>query len=135
MKAEIENLDAAGLRKFGFVTGLIVIILFGVFLPFLLDHGWPIWPWYIAVPLWLLAAIYPPALNPVYRGWMRFGLVLGWINTRIILSFIFYVMFTPVSLILKILRKDPMRRKKEPDSASYRIETTNHPREHMERPY
>ena len=135
MKHEIENLDKKGLRNFGLVTGAIVVALFGFLLPWILDHAWPYWPWYIAGVLWALAIIFPTALNPIYHVWMRFGLVLGWINTRIILGLTFYIIFTPISLLLAILRKDPMRRKKEPGAVSYRVIKEKHPKEHMERPY
>jgi len=135
MKHEIEQLDNKGLRKFGLVTGAIVVVLFGILLPWIIGHGWPRWPWYIAGPLWVFALVYPRALNPIYNGWMRFGLVLGWINTRIILGIVFYILFTPISLLLAMLRKDPMRRKKEPATTSYRIPTKNQTRDHMERPY
>jgi MFS family permease len=135
MKHEIEKLDKKGLRKFGLMTGAILAALFGLLLPWILDHTWPHWPWYIAGILWVLAIIFPIVLNPIYHVWMRFGVALGWINTRIILGIMFYLMFTPISLILMILRKDPMHRKKEPTLSSYRVITENHSIEHMERPY
>ena len=135
MKHEVEKLDKKGLRKFGLVTGAIVLALFWLLLPWIFDHKLPYWPWYIAGPLWVLAIVFPSALNPVYHVWMRFGLVVGWINTRIILGVLFYSVFTPVSLLLKIMGKDPMRRKKEPTSDSYRVATNIQPREHMEKPY
>jgi predicted anti-sigma-YlaC factor YlaD len=135
MKHEIEQLDQKELRKFGLVTGAIVVVLFGLLLPWLLDHAWPYWPWYIAGVLWVLALVFPSALNPIYHGWMRFGLVLGWINTRIILGLMFYIIFTPISLVLLLLGKDPMHRKKESALESYRVTTKKQSREHMERPY
>ena len=135
MEHQIEKLDDKGLRKFGLVTGLIVVILFGGILPWIFDHGWPYWPWIIAAALWIPALLIPRILDPVYRAWMRFGLALGWLNSRIILGFVFYTMFTPIHLILVLLGKDPMRRKMEPESETYRVETKNHSREHMERPY
>jgi uncharacterized protein involved in cysteine biosynthesis len=135
MDTKIEKLDKHGLRKFGLVTGLIVVLLFGALLPWIFDHGWPYWPWYIAGVLWVLALVAPGILDPVYHAWMRFGMVLGWINTRLILGLVFYVLFTPIHFVLFLLRKDPMRRRMEPASDSYRIATKNNPREHMERPY
>ena len=135
MKQDIEHLDKSGLRKFGLVTGAIVALLFGLLLPWLFSHDLPHWPWYVAGTLWALAIIFPLALNPVYHVWMRFGLVAGWINTRIILGIIFYTLFTPISLMLTISRKDPMRRKMEPGAESYRVITRTYPKEHMERPY
>ena len=136
MTGHIEILDKQGLRKFGLVTGAIVVLLFGLLLPWLFGFNWPLWPWYLAGFLWVLAIIIPGALNPIYHAWMRFGLVLGWVNTRIILGFVFYTIFTPVAFILKVLGKDPMHRKFSSDMKSYRVQSNSHEsREHMGRPF
>ncbi|MDH3901107.1 MAG: SxtJ family membrane protein [Gammaproteobacteria bacterium] len=86
---EIAELDKPGLRKFGLITGAIVVGLFGLLLPWLLDHHWPVWPWVVAAALWVPALVFPAVLKPVYRGWMKFGAVLGFINTRLILGLFF----------------------------------------------
>ena len=61
----IPELDKAGLRKFGFTTGAIVAVLFGLVLPYLFDLAWPRWPWVIAVVLFAWGAIAPATLRPV----------------------------------------------------------------------
>lgn len=136
MMDEIEQLDKQGLRKFGLVTGAIVAGLFGLLLPWVFEAKLPLWPWYLAGALWTLAILIPVALNPVYHGWMRIGLVLGWINTRIILGIVFFVVFTPVALFMKVLGKDPMGRKLDASISSYRVPSNTHQsREHMGRPF
>ncbi len=97
MMTEIEELGSRGLRNFGFTTGLIVVVLFGLLLPWLFSASFPVWPWLIAVSLWLLALVFPMALNPVYKGWMKFGNIAGGINSRIILSVLFYFIVFPGS--------------------------------------
>lgn len=131
----IAPLDRKGLRKFGLVTGAIVAILFGLLLPWLFDHALPYWPWFIAIGLWMPAFLLPDLLRPIYNGWMRFGMVLGWINTRILLGILFYTLFTPISLVLKLLRIDSMRRKSDTQAKTYRVESENQPPDHMERPF
>ena len=42
---------------------------------------------------------------------MKIGHVLGWINTRIILGMVSFIMFAPVALVLRLLGKDPMQRR------------------------
>src|SRR6185436_18212494 len=44
----------------------------------------------------LAALIVPAALGPVYRWWMRLAEILGWINTRILLVLIFFLIVTPL---------------------------------------
>ena len=51
----IPELDRKGLRRFGLTTGAIVVAVFGLFFPWMLDLNWPRWPWIIAAPLWSLA--------------------------------------------------------------------------------
>jgi hypothetical protein len=58
---EIIELDNRGLRKFGVVTGAIVVGLFAVFLPWLLERPWPAWPWILAAALWIPALLFPVA--------------------------------------------------------------------------
>jgi hypothetical protein len=62
-----------GLRQFALVTGAVVSGLFGLFLPWLFDFAWPIWPWIVSAVLVLVGMIAPLALRPVYKLWMRFG--------------------------------------------------------------
>ena len=136
MTEKIEPLGKQELRKFGLITGAFVTGLFGLLLPWLLNLNWPLWPCYLTAALWLLAIIIPAALNPIYHVWMRFGLILGWINTRIILGLVFYALFTPFALMLKFFGKDPMGRKLDARINSYRVTSNNHSaREHMGRPF
>ena len=66
---------------------------------------------------------------------MKFGAVLGWINTRIILGLTFVVFFIPVALVFHLFGKDPMRRKLEPGADSYLIKSEHLPRVRMEKPF
>ena len=69
----IPEVDAAGLRQFAFVFGGIVAVLFGLLLPWLLDHGWPVWPWALAGGMALWGLVAPRSPRPVYRG-------VGWLS-------------------------------------------------------
>ena len=127
--------DKRELRNFGliFATGLVVI--FGLFLPWLAERPWPAWPWIAAGVFVTAGLVFPLALKPLNAAWLKFGHVLGWINTRIILGLVFYTIFLPTSLLLRLLGKDPMRRKLDPASPSYRIASKSSPRDQLERPF
>lgn len=130
----IPELDRKGLREFGLVTGGIVAVLFGLLFPWLFELSLPVWPWIIfgILGAWGLAA--PMSLRPVYRGWMRFGLLLSKITTPIIMGIVFYGVITPFSLVLKILRKDAMRRKLD-EGDSYRVTREKIRDDSLEHPY
>ncbi len=130
----IEKLDSKGLRKFGLMTGAIFVVLFGLLIPWLLSHGWPRWPWILAGLLWVPALLYPKALGPIYTGWMKFGAVAGFINTRIIMGILYYIIVVPIGLVMRMFGHDPMRRKLS-DVSTYRIESKVNPVKNMEKPF
>lgn len=66
---------------------------------------------------------------------MRFGLVLGWINTRLILGLIFWGIVTPMGLVMRLFKHDPMTRKLENRVGSYRLASQTRTVVSMERPY
>lgn len=94
-----------------------------------------IWSLTLAGSLIAAALLYPPILRYPYDYWMRLGRALGWINTRILLSVLFYLIFTPVGVIRRWLGKDPMRRAFEPDAPSYRQVRSPRPGSHMKRQF
>lgn len=67
----------------------------------------------------LLGVLLTPVLKPLYIGWMRFAFILGWINSRIILCLIFYLIFTPLGLALRLFAKDPLEKKIEKGVKTY----------------
>ncbi len=131
----IKKLDKQELRKFGLITGAIVAVLFGLLLPFAFGKQIPTWPWVLTGTLWLLAGLVPMALQPIYRGWMKVGFVLGWVNTRILLGLVFYLMIFPMGRVMRIFRKDPLARKIDADLSTYRVKSRVLPKQHMERPF
>jgi hypothetical protein len=60
-------------------------------------------------------------LRPLNYVWFRFGLVLHRIMSSVILALLFFVTVTPIAFIYRLLRKDPLRLKFEPESTSYWI--------------
>lgn len=131
---EIKPPDRRELRTFGLTTGGIVAVLFGLLLPWLLSHAFPVWPWAVAGVLGALGLVAPVALGPIYTLWMKFGHVMGAINTRLILGLFFYVILTPFGLVMRVFGWDPMRRRPA-RGGSYRVETPAKSPQHMEKPF
>lgn len=131
---DIHRPDRRELRTFGLMTGGIVAVLFGLLLPWLLSRALPLWPWVVAGVLGGLGLLLPAALGPVYRLWMKFGHVMGAINTRLILGLLFYAIFTPVGLAMRLFRWDPMRHRTQAGD-SYRVASHVRNPKHMEKPF
>ena len=141
MEAATLNYDKKTLREFGLVFAGGLIIFFGLLIPWIFDKPWiwqdggARWPWIGAAVFAVTGLIFPMALKPIYFIWMKIGHVLGWINTRIILGLVFFVLFAPLALMFRLFGRDPMQRKLEDDSPSYRKTSHHLPRDRMEKPY
>ncbi len=135
MQSNIEKLNNKGYQKFGLTTGAIFAALFGLLIPWLFGLDFPVWPWILAAVLGGLALVLPSFLQPIYIGWMKFGNVMNWINTRLILGLLFYAVFLPIGLVLRLLGKDAMHRKLEKSASSYRVQSHNDSKDNVERPY
>lgn len=122
------------LRQFGLVMAAAIALVFGVVFPWLRSHPAPPWIWGLAAAFACLGIIAPRLLAPVYTTWMKIGGVLGWVNTRIILGMVFYGVATPMALVMRLLKYDPMQRTLDTESTSYRVVRDN-PAIDMEKPY
>ena len=124
------------LRQFGLLFGAILVSFFGLLLPFLIGCSFPLWPWVVALLFTAMALLAPNALTPFYRGWMRFGLIAAFINTRIIMLVLYYALFVPTGLVMKLFGRDALARTTGgKDTDSYRVASTVRPNDHFERPY
>lgn len=122
------------LRGFGLLTSALLILFFFVLIPWIWELSQPLWPWIIGAILSAIAVIAPIVLRPVHRIWMRLAEALGWVNTRIILVLIFFLIFLPFGLLMRLFN-DPMRRKRDPGAASYRVTSHTPKTENMEKPF
>jgi len=120
------------LRSFGFILAGGFPLMFGLVAPWSRGHAWP---WIVGGLALLLALAAPAVLRPFYYVWMKIGLVLGWINTRIILTVCFYLLITPVGLVMRLAGKDPMHRHPDDQADSYRKPSEELPPERMKAPY
>ena len=60
----------------------------------------------------LLAAAAPDALGPVHRGWMSLARLLGRVNTALFLFLVFYLLLTPLGLVLRLAGRDELDRRR-----------------------
>ncbi len=132
---KIPELDRKGLREFGLVTGGIIAVLFGLFFPWLIERPIPRWPWVIFGVLAVLGLTAPQALKPIYHWWMRFGLLMSRITTPIIMGVVFYLVITPMGLVMRLAGKDYMARRLHQQVESYRIKSTATPPKRLEKPF
>ena len=125
---------ARQLRQFGLLVGGIFGLI-GLW-PLVWRHQSPrAWALVLAAALIGPALVAPRLLGPAHRVWMKLAEVLAWINTRILLGLVFYLVVTPIGLVMRLMKRDPMRRRYEPRGESYRVRCAPRPATHMLRQF
>lgn len=129
--------DKKGLREFGLVTGGLVALLFGVVFPWLLEREWPVWPWIVFALVGGAGLLIPASLKRVYYWWMRFALLLSKITTPIIMGLVYYLVVTPMGLVMTLFGHDAMNRRYDSEKESYRVASnqTGDAKKRLERPF
>jgi hypothetical protein len=126
--------DLKALRSFGYLVGGVFAVI-GLW-PWLFHHADPrIWALVASTVLVVPALVRPASLRPIYRVWMTIGHALGWVNTRVILTVCFYLVFAPIGVLMRLRGKDPMRRRFDPTARSYRVSRTPRDANHMEKQF
>ena len=104
------------LRQFG-VIGLVMLPLLG-------------WLWSsgvlgigilaaVGLALAMLGLTYPQSLRPIFVGLSLVSLPLGWVVSELTLLVLFYGLFLPIGLLLRLLGRDPLDRKFDAQASSY----------------
>ena len=129
MLEEIKNIksEKSDLRNFGIIVGIILLIISG-FLFWKEKESLQIFL-AIGITLFLTAIAIPFVLKPVYWIWMIFAIILGWFMTRVILSLLFYVVFTSIGLTLRFFGKQFLELRWDKSKESYWNFRTN---EHLQ---
>lgn len=123
------------LRQFGFIIAGGLTLIFGIVSPLLRQHSAPNWLWIVNSIIISIALMRPKILDKPEKLWLRIGLVLGAINSRIILTIVFYGLFTPMGIAMRIKGHDPLGRKMNSSLKSYRATTKPRTGKHMLKPY
>jgi len=112
-----DNLQ--NLRVFGFIWALIFLII-------AFKTNWNILAIILAVFFSVISLLKPDFFehSKIMPIWLKLGEVIGKINSKIIIFVMFYFLFMPIGLILKIMGKDLLKKKLQPNSKSYFIPRT-----------
>ena len=77
--------------------------------------GWAI----VAAGFLAVTLFAPPLLGPLNRAWRRLALLLSKLTTPLIMGLLFFVIISPVGIIMRLAGKDPLRLRFERESSSY----------------
>ena len=125
-----KNPTSRELRLFG----VALFLFFGV-IGALLRWKWQYgsassWIWIGALLFLLFYLAVPASRRPVYLGWSYLTFPLGWLISHLVLALVFYLVLTPVGLLLRMFGRDPLERKIDRQSRTYW--TSHRPKEDTE---
>src|SRR5262249_48228698 len=117
-----EHIKPSSDRSFGLVIATFFLII--TFWP--LIHAEPVRWWALAVAaVFAVAALaWTAVLAPLNKLWTKLGMLLYRIVNPVVMALLFYVTVTPIALLMRLLGKDPLRLRRDPDAASYWIDRT-----------
>ncbi len=91
-------------KSFGIVFFIVFLII--SFYPLINQENIRVWSLIISLIFLILGLLNSKILNPFNKLWFKFGMILGRIISPIIMSIIFFLVVTPIALIMKLLKKD-----------------------------
>mgnify|MGYP006095755899 FL=1 len=108
-------------RSFGFVFCAFFLII--AVYPLTIGENPNYWLIILSLVFLILALSKASILSPLNKLWFKFGLLLGNIISPIVMGIVFFIIITPISLIMKILGKDLLNLDKNKNN-TYWIEKT-----------
>ena len=100
----MDEVKLSSNRSFG-VVFFIVFLLIGLY-PILKGNDLRIWSLIISFIFLALGLINSKILTPLNRLWFKFGLLLGRFISPLIMGIIFFVVVTPIGIMMRLLKKD-----------------------------
>ncbi len=100
----MDEIKIGSNRSFGIVFS-IVFLLIAIY-PLINNEELRIWSLVIAIIFLVLGLINSKVLTPLNKLWFKFGLLLGRFISPLIMGIIFFVVVTPIGIIMRSLKKD-----------------------------
>ena len=123
----MDDVKISSNKSFGIVF-FVVFLITGLF-PLINDQEIKVWSLLASLIFLILGLINSKILTPLNKIWFKFGILLGKIVSPIVMGLIFFLVVTPIALIMKILKKDLLNLRYNNDK-SYWIEK-NEPKSKM----
>jgi hypothetical protein len=103
-----------------------ILPLFVALLGTILKWGWKLptvanWVWIVGAALTAVFVAIPPLRRPIYLGWIYAALPIGWTISHFVLGVVFYLVLTPIGLLMRLFGRDPLHLKLDRQAKSYWI--------------
>lgn len=109
-------------RGFGLVFAAVFLVIF--LFPLVRHGALHYWALAVAAAFAVAAFAAPRVLKPLNTLWFRFGMLLGAIVAPLVMMIIFFLVVTPIGLLMRLFGKDPLRLKRTGSEKTYWIART-----------
>ncbi|MEA3468028.1 MAG: SxtJ family membrane protein [Thermodesulfobacteriota bacterium] len=111
------TITAGELKKFGITISIALAVIAWILL--LKGHSSGFFFSFSALLLLLVSLIQATLLRRIYPWWMKLAEIMGFVMTRLILTVLFYTVFTPMGLVARLIGKDFLSIKMPDQSNGY----------------
>ena len=115
----MDNVKIGSNRSFGIVFCLVFLLI--AIYPFVNGGELKLWSLIISISFLVLGLLNSKVLNPLNKLWFKFGIFLGKIISPLIMGIIFFLVVTPIGVLMRLLNKDLLNLKFN-NNSSYWIE-------------
>ena len=115
----IERVRHSSDRSLGIVFAIVFLIV--ATWPLWFGGAWRAWALVTAAIFATLAWLAPALLGPLNRLWTALGGLLHRLMSPLVLAFIFFLVLTPLGLVMRLVGKRPLRLRFEPEATTYLI--------------
>ena len=116
----MDEIKLGSNRSFGIVFFIVFFII--ALYPLIKDGDIRYWSLIVSLIFLILGLLNSKILTPLNKLWFKFGILLGRIVSPIIMGLIFFLVVTPIALIMRIIGKDLLNLKFNKKDKSYWIE-------------
>jgi len=117
----MDDIKIGSNRSFGIVFFVVFLII--ATYPLINGDELRLWSLIISIVFLFLGLVNSKILNPLNKLWFKFGIFLGKIISPLVMGIIFFLVVTPIGLLMRLLNKDLLNLKFN-NNGSYGIEKT-----------
>ena len=117
----MDDIKIGSNRSFGIVF-FVVFLLIATY-PLINGDELRLWSLIISIVFLFLGLLNSKILNPLNKLWFKFGIFLGKIISPLVMGIIFFLVVTPIGLLMRLLNKDLLNLRFN-NNGSYWIEKT-----------
>lgn len=110
------------LRKFGDVSLAMLVLLALVFRWRGMTAETGLIMAAVGLVIYVLSRISAKLVKPLYLAMQAVGLPIGWVLSHVVLGIFYYLVLTPVGLVFRLIRRDPLQRRYDSEATTYWLE-------------